>query len=102
MRPRLCEVLGICVPIVLAPFGSWDDVELAAAVCECGALGSIGTALRSPAELRAQEVVRRLLAQARAALELGAHLSRRSFGPVRERPDSSGGGAALRSVERGA
>lgn len=49
---RLCDLLGISVPIVLAPFGPWDEVELAAAVCKSGALGSLGTALRSPGELR--------------------------------------------------
>jgi nitronate monooxygenase/enoyl-[acyl-carrier protein] reductase II len=50
----LCELLGISVPIVLAPFGPWEEVELAAAVCESGALGSLGTAIRSPGELREQ------------------------------------------------
>jgi nitronate monooxygenase/enoyl-[acyl-carrier protein] reductase II len=50
----LCDLLNIDVPIVLAPFGPWDQVELAAAVCEAGALGSVGTAVRSVAELREQ------------------------------------------------
>jgi enoyl-[acyl-carrier protein] reductase II len=54
LRTRLCELLGISVPIVLAPFDPWEQVELAAAVCESGALGSLGTALRSPGELREQ------------------------------------------------
>jgi enoyl-[acyl-carrier protein] reductase II len=54
MHNRLCEMLGISVPIVLAPFGPWEQVELAAAVCESGALGSLGTAIRSPGELRQQ------------------------------------------------
>jgi enoyl-[acyl-carrier protein] reductase II len=54
LRTRLCELLGISVPIVLAPFGPWEEVELAAAVCESGALGSLGTAIRSPGELREQ------------------------------------------------
>jgi enoyl-[acyl-carrier protein] reductase II len=51
---RLCELLGIAVPIMLAPFGPWDEVELAAVVCESGAFGSLGTAIRSPGELREQ------------------------------------------------
>jgi nitronate monooxygenase/enoyl-[acyl-carrier protein] reductase II len=51
---RLGELLGIDLPIVLAPFGPWDQVELAAAVCEAGALGSVGTAVRSVPELREQ------------------------------------------------
>ena len=54
LRTPLCDLLGISVPIVLAPFGPWDQVDLAAAVCESGALGSLGTAIRSPAELRQQ------------------------------------------------
>ena len=51
---RLCELLGIEVPIVLAPFGPWEQVDLAAAVCEAGGLGSVGTAVRSVDELRTQ------------------------------------------------
>jgi nitronate monooxygenase/enoyl-[acyl-carrier protein] reductase II len=54
LRTRFCDLFGISVPILLAPFGPWDEVDLAAAVCESGALGSLGTAIRSPAELREQ------------------------------------------------
>jgi len=54
LRTPLCDLLGISVPIVLAPFGPWDEVDLAAAVCESGALGSLGTAIRSADELREQ------------------------------------------------
>ena len=54
VRTRLCDLLNIDVPIVLAPFGPWDEVDLAAAVCEAGALGSVGTAVRSVTELREQ------------------------------------------------
>jgi nitronate monooxygenase/enoyl-[acyl-carrier protein] reductase II len=54
LRTGLCDLLGIDAPIVLAPFGPWDEVDLAAAVCNAGAFGSVGTALRSPDELRAQ------------------------------------------------
>ncbi len=50
----LCSLLGIEVPIVLAPFGPWEEVELAAAVCNSGGLGSVGTALRSAKELEDQ------------------------------------------------
>ena len=50
----LCHVLGIDVPIVLAPFGPWDEVELAAAVCNAGGLGSVGTAVRPVEELQRQ------------------------------------------------
>lgn len=54
MRTHLCDLLGIDVPIVCAPFGPWDEVELAAAVCEAGGLGSVGTAVRPLPELQAQ------------------------------------------------
>jgi nitronate monooxygenase/enoyl-[acyl-carrier protein] reductase II len=54
MPSRLCDLLGIDVPIVLAPFGPWDEVDLAAAVCAAGGLGSVGTAVRSVDELQAQ------------------------------------------------
>jgi nitronate monooxygenase/enoyl-[acyl-carrier protein] reductase II len=54
IRTALCDLFGISVPILLAPFGPWDEIELAAAVCDSGALGSLGTALRSPDELREQ------------------------------------------------
>ena len=33
IRTPLCDVLGLDVPILCAPFGPWDEVELAAAVC---------------------------------------------------------------------
>jgi len=54
LRTPVCDLLGIDVPLVCAPFGPWDEVALAAAVCQAGALGSLGTALRTPAELDAQ------------------------------------------------
>jgi enoyl-[acyl-carrier protein] reductase II len=54
MRTRLCDVLGIDVPIISAPFGPWDSVEVAAAVCRAGGLGSLGTAVRPVAQLREQ------------------------------------------------
>ncbi len=54
LRTPLCGLLGIETPIVGAPFGPWEQVELAAALCEAGALGSLGTGLRTVPELRAQ------------------------------------------------
>src|SRR6185503_815473 len=49
-----CELLGIEVPIIGAPFGPWEQVELAAAISNADALGSVGTALRTVDELQAQ------------------------------------------------
>jgi nitronate monooxygenase/enoyl-[acyl-carrier protein] reductase II len=54
MASRLCDLFGIDIPIVLAPFGPWDEVDVAAAVGNAGGLGSVGTAVRSVEELQAQ------------------------------------------------
>jgi enoyl-[acyl-carrier protein] reductase II len=54
VRTPVCHLLGIDVPIVLAPFGPWEQVELAAAVSNAGGLGSVGTAVRTVDELRPQ------------------------------------------------
>jgi nitronate monooxygenase/enoyl-[acyl-carrier protein] reductase II len=54
IRTPVCEVLGIEVPIVQGPLGGpWrQGVELAAAVSGAGALGSVPTTLRTPAQVR--------------------------------------------------
>ncbi|NGO10705.1 hypothetical protein G5C60_24685 [Streptomyces sp. HC44] len=71
------DLLGIEVPVICAPFGPWEEVGLAAAVCEAGGLGSLGTAVRSVDELREQwsalrvpagEIVRRMAEEAEAVL----------------------------------
>jgi enoyl-[acyl-carrier protein] reductase II len=54
LRTPVCDLLGIDVPIIGAPFGPWEQVELAAAISGAGALGSVGTALRTVDELQAQ------------------------------------------------
>lgn len=54
MRTPVCDLLSIEVPIAQAPFGPWEQVELAAAVSNAGGLGGVGTAVRSASELRAQ------------------------------------------------
>ncbi|MGH3989106.1 MAG: NAD(P)H-dependent flavin oxidoreductase [Pseudonocardiaceae bacterium] len=54
LHTPLCDVLGIDVPIICAPFGPIDSVELAGAVCAAGGLGSLGTAVRALPELREQ------------------------------------------------
>ena len=54
LRTPICGLLGIETPIIGAPFGPWEQVGLAAALSGVGALGSLGTGLRSVPELRAQ------------------------------------------------
>jgi nitronate monooxygenase/enoyl-[acyl-carrier protein] reductase II len=54
IRTPLCDLLGIDVPVLCAPFGPWEQVDLAAAVCAAGGLGSVGTALQTVDQLREQ------------------------------------------------
>jgi nitronate monooxygenase/enoyl-[acyl-carrier protein] reductase II len=54
LRTPLCDLLGIDTPIICAPFGPWEQVELAAAVSGAGGLGSLGTAVLPLPDLRAQ------------------------------------------------
>ena len=54
MRTPLCDLLGIEVPVIGAPFGPWDSVDLAAAICAAGGLGSLGTAVRPVPDLEDQ------------------------------------------------
>ncbi|WP_030302273.1 NAD(P)H-dependent flavin oxidoreductase [Streptomyces katrae] len=50
----VCRLLGIDAPVVCAAFGPWDEVDLAAAVCRAGGLGSLGTAVRPLPDLKEQ------------------------------------------------
>ncbi len=54
LRTPICDLLGIDVPIIGAPFGPWDQVALAAAVSQAGGLGSVGSVMRPAVELRQQ------------------------------------------------
>ncbi|MEU9351831.1 nitronate monooxygenase family protein [Streptomyces griseoloalbus] len=60
LRTPVCGVLGIEAPIVQGPLGGpWQQsMRLAAAVSNAGALGSVPTTLRTPAQVR--DDVRRL------------------------------------------
>jgi enoyl-[acyl-carrier protein] reductase II len=37
LRTSLCDLLGIDAPVICAPFGPWEEVELAAALRTAGA-----------------------------------------------------------------
>jgi len=63
MRTAFCELVAIDHPIVQAPLGPWNTVELAAAVCNAGALGSLAT------NLRTADVVREDMRRLRAATD---------------------------------
>jgi enoyl-[acyl-carrier protein] reductase II len=61
LKTALCDVLGIDVPIILAPMGSATSAEFAAAASNEGALGSIGSLFRASAAIvRDIDVVREL------------------------------------------
>ncbi len=45
-RTPFCDLLGIDVPVMCAPFGPWPQVDLAVAVARAGGLASLGTAVR--------------------------------------------------------
>ena len=54
LHTPLCDRLGIAVPLVVAPFGPWSEVDLSVAAAEAGCLASLGTAVRSVPELEEQ------------------------------------------------
>jgi NAD(P)H-dependent flavin oxidoreductase YrpB (nitropropane dioxygenase family) len=47
LKTRLCELLGLDVPIILAPMGTCTSAELAAAVSNEGGLSGIGSLFRA-------------------------------------------------------
>ena len=61
LKTPLCDVLGIEVPIILAPMGSATSAEFAAAVSNQGGLGGIGSLFRTTAAIKRDiDVVREL------------------------------------------
>lgn len=54
MRTRVCDVLGIDVPIVQAGMSTFTSAELVAAVSNAGGLGILGALLRPVDELRSE------------------------------------------------
>lgn len=83
LRTRLCELIGIDVPLIQAGMSLCTSPELAAAVSETGALGSLGVWQR-PAdqprrdlhELRERTQRSFALNQAEAVLRAGPDLLR--------------------------
>ncbi len=52
LKTSLCDLLGIDVPIILAPMGTCTSGELAAAVSNHGGLGGVGTLFRTAAAIK--------------------------------------------------
>ena len=61
LRTSLCDLLGIDVPIILAPMGTCTSAEFAAAVSNAGGLGGIGSLFRSTAAVKRDIDVARTL-----------------------------------------
>lgn len=53
-RAKLCDLLGIEVPVILAGMGGVARADLVAAISNAGGLGVIGAAAMEPDELRAE------------------------------------------------
>jgi enoyl-[acyl-carrier protein] reductase II len=61
LKTPLCNLLGIEVPIILAPMGTCTSAELAAAVSNAGGLGGIGSLFRATAAIKRDiDIVRKL------------------------------------------
>src|SRR5258708_21712593 len=61
LKTPLCDLLGIEVPIILAPMGTCTSGEFAAAVSNQGGLGGVGSLFRTtPAIKSGIDVVREL------------------------------------------
>jgi nitronate monooxygenase/enoyl-[acyl-carrier protein] reductase II len=61
LKTPLCDLLGIEVPIILAPMGTCTSGEFAAAVSNHGGLGGVGSLFRTTAAIKRDiDVVRKL------------------------------------------
>jgi nitronate monooxygenase/enoyl-[acyl-carrier protein] reductase II len=61
LKTSLCDLLGIDVPIILAPMGTCTSGELAAVVSNHGGLGGVGSLFRTTAAIKRDiDVVSRL------------------------------------------
>jgi enoyl-[acyl-carrier protein] reductase II len=81
LNTPLCDLLGIDVPILLAPMGAGGtSAELAAAVSNNGGLGGIGTLFRDPVAIRRDiDMVRQLTNRHYAISHIPTMLDRELF-----------------------
>lgn len=84
----LTRLLGIDLPILLAPMAGASTVELAAAVSNAGGLGSLGSAMMTPDELRKTTGALRAVTNKSFNLNFFVHdepdLAHHDAGPMRE------------------
>jgi enoyl-[acyl-carrier protein] reductase II len=80
LRTRVCDLLGIEVPIVQAGMGPFTSAELVAAVSNAGGLGSLGAASRPNPDLRRQlDLTRELTDRPFAVNHLVPTIDREAF-----------------------
>ena len=80
LKTSLCELLGIEVPIILAPMGSATSAEFAAAVSNLGGLGSIGSLNRTTAAIKRDiDLVREVTNRHYAVNHIPPTLDREAF-----------------------
>ena len=85
LRTSLCDLLDIEYPIIQAGMGSATSGELAAAVSNAGALGSLGAFFRPPDEfLRELETVRSLTNRSFALNHVVPSMTEETFGAALE------------------
>src|SRR3990172_2248014 len=90
LRTKLCDILGIEYPIVLAGMGGVARHRLVAAVSDAGGLGIIGAAIMGPDELREEiRKVRELTDK-----PFGVDILLPSMGTIPGNPGASSGGPA--------
>src|SRR3970040_2438076 len=88
LRTKLCDILGIEYPVVLAGMGSVARHRLVAAVSDAGGLGIIGAATMGPDELREEiRKVRELTDK-----PFGVDILLPSMGTIPQTPGTSLGG----------
>jgi enoyl-[acyl-carrier protein] reductase II len=58
LHTKLCDLLGIEVPVIQAGMGVFTSAELVGAVSNAGGLGSLGTGLRPVESLRSKLLLR--------------------------------------------
>jgi nitronate monooxygenase/enoyl-[acyl-carrier protein] reductase II len=80
LKTPLCDLLGIEVPIILAPMGSCTSGEFAAAVSNNGGLGGVGSLFRTAAAIKRDiDMVRKLTSRPFAINHIPQNLVAEAF-----------------------
>ena len=80
LKTPFCDLLGIEVPIILAPMGTCTSGEFAAAVSNNGGLGGVGSLFRTAAAIKRDiDVVRKLTSRPFAINHIPQNLVAEAF-----------------------